>query len=250
MELSPRDFSKQALEIFYSISFDHPHLLPLLGAHLEPVGKKRNLRMRLFSPLMSANCRTFLQDSTTSLSCRLRIARQVCCAVGYLHTQGIIHRDIKLENVLLDEQQNAYVADYGLCKALGLLSQSIVGSPIHMAPELIANALASITDSDSQSATSSHTAAIDVYAFGILLWYLVEGNGHHPRFVRESHDHFDVLNAARFGERPERPQDASDELWSLMEACWDQEPAQRPSIDEVSNRLTAICESNSERDDK
>ncbi|XP_016114274.1 dual serine/threonine and tyrosine protein kinase, partial [Sinocyclocheilus grahami] len=71
-----------------------------------------------------------------SLKERLQIALDVVEGIRFLHSQGLLHRDIKLKNVLLDRQNRAKITDLGFCKPEAMISGSIVGTPIHMAPEL------------------------------------------------------------------------------------------------------------------
>uniref|UniRef100_A0A6E7U1J8 Dual serine/threonine and tyrosine protein kinase n=1 Tax=Takifugu rubripes TaxID=31033 RepID=A0A6E7U1J8_TAKRU len=75
-----------------------------------------------------------------SLQERLQIALDVVEGIRFLHNQGLLHRDIKLKNVLLDKQNRAKITDLGFCKPEAMMSGSIVGTPIHMAPELFTGA--------------------------------------------------------------------------------------------------------------
>ena len=112
-------------------------------------------------------------------SYRLQIAIDVVEGIRFLHSQGLVHRDIKLKNVLvspsnqishvttnqlqsrgffqLNEQHRALLSDLGFCKPEVMMSGSIVGTPIHMAPELF---------------TGEYDATVDVYAFAILFWWV------------------------------------------------------------------------------
>jgi serine/threonine protein kinase len=60
-------------------------------------------------------------------------------AVGYLHSKGIMHRDLKLENILVDENGYLKIIDYGLAKTLseGQTSKTFCGTPEYLAPEMV-----------------------------------------------------------------------------------------------------------------
>ncbi|MGP8251048.1 MAG: protein kinase domain-containing protein [Terracidiphilus sp.] len=91
------------------------------------------------------------------------IGLDVARALSAVHRAGLVHRDIKAENVMREEGGRILLMDFGL-SALATRQQELAGSPRYMAPELFRGAEAS--------------AATDIYAVGVLLFYLV--TGHHP----------------------------------------------------------------------
>jgi serine/threonine protein kinase len=66
-------------------------------------------------------------------------AAQIIMAVGYLHSKGIMHRDLKLENILVDEAGYLKIIDYGLAKTLkpNEVSKTFCGTPEYLAPEMV-----------------------------------------------------------------------------------------------------------------
>ncbi|KAJ3235955.1 hypothetical protein HDU81_011326 [Chytriomyces hyalinus] len=90
---------------------------------------------------------------------------QIICAVGFIHSIGIVHRDLKLENILLDENENVLVTDFGFANKSesvdGLLRTSC-GSPCYAAPELVTS--------------DGYVGEIaDIWSCGVILFSMIAG---------------------------------------------------------------------------
>ncbi|XP_073904619.1 dual serine/threonine and tyrosine protein kinase isoform X2 [Castor canadensis] len=226
-----------ALEFHYMRSLPkHERLVDLHGSVIDyNYGGGSSIAVLLIMERLHRDLYTGLKAGLT-LETRLQIALDVVEGIRFLHSQGLVHRDIKLKNVLLDKQNRAKITDLGFCKPEAMMSGSIVGTPIHMAPELF---------------TGKYDNSVDVYAFGILFWYICSGSVKLPEAFERcaSKDH--LWNNVRRGTRPERLPVFDEECWQLMEACWDGDPSKRPLLGIVQPMLRSImdrlCKSNSEQ---
>lgn len=155
-------------------------------------------------------------SSTERASQIAAMMAKVARAVGFAHARGVLHRDLKPSNILMDENREPQVTDFGLAKLVdddsGLtLSAAMLGSPSYMAPE---------------QADARHrevTTATDVYGLGAVLYELLSGR---PPFAGPT-----PLATARMvvEQMPAKLDDAPRDLATLCLKCLAKEPAQRYS---------------------
>ncbi|EDO44458.1 predicted protein [Nematostella vectensis] len=212
-----------ALEFFYTRSLPlHDRVVSIIGSVIDySYGGGSSPAVLL---VMDRLQRDLYQGIKAGLSFRARmhVAVDVVEGIRFLHSQGLVHRDIKLKNVLLDSKNRGKITDLGFCKPEAMMSGSIVGTPIHMAPELF---------------SGHYDNSVDVYALGILLWYICAGTVRLPLAFEQcaSKDH--LWNAVRRGVRPERLANFDEECWMLMEACWSGDPSARPLLGDIQPQL-------------
>ena len=218
-------------EIMLAARLQHPHIVPLLSAgesdglpyFTMPYVEGESLRLRL------------MRDGELPIAEGMRILREVATALGAAHEKGIVHRDIKPDNVLLSAG-SAMVTDFGVAKALSASTDDehakvttlgvALGTPAYMSPEQAA-------------ASPTIDARADIYAFGIMAYELFAGR---PPFAGRSPQ---AILAAQVAEVPEqvlklRPS-LPPALAALVMRCLEKHPADRPqTAAEIVHALDAI----------
>ena len=143
----------------------HPHIVPIYK-----VGGYKNEVLYIVMRCIDGPSLRHLLEKHQRLSVRdaTRIARQAADALGYAHRQGVVHRDVKPDNILLDATGHVLVTDFGIAKAAQEASVSqlttegmVVGTPHYMSPE--------------QATGERVDARSDVYALGIVLYQMLTG---------------------------------------------------------------------------
>ena len=150
-----RRFEAEARTIAH---LEHPQIVPLYDYWREP--GHAYLVMRY---LRGGNLSTPVQWSLAQVA---HIVDQVAAALHYAHQNGIIHRDVKPANVLLDTDGNAYLADFGLARLFGPgdglpLSESLSGTPEFLSPE--------------QARGEATSPLSDQYSLGLLIYQTLTG---------------------------------------------------------------------------
>ena len=140
---------------------EHPHIVPLYDYWREP--DAAYLVMRL---LRGGSLDDLIEQGPIDASQAAGIFDQVAAALSAAHGQGVVHRDVKPGNVLLDEQGNAYLTDFGVALDAGspekTMGTMLRGTPAYLSPEQIRLEPASPRS--------------DVYALGIVLYEMLTGS--------------------------------------------------------------------------
>lgn len=156
-------------EIRVTAQLDHPHVVPLLDS-----GDAYGVLYYVMPYVEGESLRDLLtREKQLPLDDALRIAREVADALSYAHSHGVIHRDVKPENILL-AGGHARVADFGIARAFTMAGGErltatglAIGTPAYMSPEQASGG----PEIDGRS---------DVYALGCVLYELLAG---HPPFT-------------------------------------------------------------------
>lgn len=151
------------LERFYReveivASLQHPHILPVYD-----FGEYDGMPYIVMAYMSGGTLADLITQGPLDPIETTRIVQEMADALDYAHSKGIIHRDFKPNNVLLDEKRNTYLTDFGLAK-MGeshLTRTGILGTPSYMAPE--------------QAEPNSLTPAADVYALGVTIFQMLTG---------------------------------------------------------------------------
>ncbi|CAA2933786.1 serine threonine- kinase HT1-like [Olea europaea subsp. europaea] len=212
----------------------HPNVVQFLGAVTQS-----SPMMIVTEYLPKGDLREFLKiRGALKPVTALRFAMDIARGMNYLHEnkpEAIIHQDLEPSNILRDDSRHLKVADFGVSKLLKAANRIKEDKPLtfhdtsrrYMAPELFRN--------------EDYDTKVDVFSFALILQEMIEG--FQPFYVKPENE-VPKLFAAK--ERP--PFRASAKVYAhglkeLIEECWSEKPADRPTFKQIIPRLEAIYNS-------
>jgi serine/threonine protein kinase len=140
----------------------HPHILPLYD-----YGVQDEILYLVMAYIEGGSLSSLIEQGPLPHKQVEMVLRQVGAALDYAHREGVIHRDIKPDNILLDKEGNALLADFGIVKLAGgstsrlTVTGGLVGTPAYMAPE--------------QGRSEDITGSADLYALGVVVYEMLTG---------------------------------------------------------------------------
>ncbi|KAG8901820.1 hypothetical protein FRB99_005081 [Tulasnella sp. 403] len=161
---------------------------------------------------------------------RPRYIRETADALQYLHSEGIIHGDVKAENVLISAEDHILLCDFGLARLISARTATILrGAGTFLAPEIWSG--------------SPRTEKSDVYAFGITIYQVLSGQIPFREFATNQMALITAVTV-RNERPPKEPMESLSgtsyaPLWQVAEMCWNGSPNERPTMRVVYNQLQA-----------
>jgi eukaryotic-like serine/threonine-protein kinase len=209
-------------------SFQNEHLVPIYDAG--QYQEDYDTRYYIVMPFMEGGTlRTRIRQSPLSLRESCRALNDIADALDYIHQQGVVHRDIKASNVLLDAQGKYYLSDFGIARISTEATQltttgNVLGTVDYIAPELF---------QDNYRAD----ARSDLYSLGVLLFEMVTGQ---LPFAAENQL---ALVSMHINKQPPSPrsisQDISPQIESVIFKALEKRPEQR--YGSASELADAFC---------
>eukprot|EP01136_Pigoraptor_vietnamica_P036424 Opistho-1_new@102984 len=205
----------------------HPNLVQLLGVCTD------GSPIYIVTEFMAKGCLLdYLRSRGRGLitpSVLLDIALQICAAMAYLESMGIVHRDLAARNILIGDNNVAKVADLGLARPADMSAAPPAGSekegkiPIKWtAPEALES--------------NVFTHASDVWSFAVVLWELYSyGRTPYPRMGPA-----EVVAHVKGGYRMDAPDGCPAPVYAVMRSCWQAAPEQRPSFADIERLLGRV----------
>jgi len=220
-------------EIKLAAQLQHPHIVPLLSA-----GEAEGLPYFIMPYVTGESLRARLQrEGELPVAETVRVLRDVVSALAYAHARGVVHRDVKPDNVLLSGGV-AVVTDFGVAKAVSASAEHgggsnitsfgvALGTPTYMSPE-------------QASASPQADHRVDLYALGVMAYEMLTGappfTGRSPQAMLAAHVMEDVPPIER------RRAAVPPGLATLVTECLAKSPADRPQTAvEVMYGLDAIA---------
>uniref|UniRef100_G1KHZ5 Protein kinase C delta n=1 Tax=Anolis carolinensis TaxID=28377 RepID=G1KHZ5_ANOCA len=138
---------------------------------------------------------------------------EIVCGLQFLHSKGIIYRDLKLDNVMLDKEGHIKIADFGMCKENVFgdnKATTFCGTPDYIAPEIVQGL--------------KYTFSVDWWSFGVLLYEMLIGQS--PYHGDDEDELFESIRV----DTPHYPRWITKESKDLLEKLFERDPTKRLGI--------------------
>jgi serine/threonine protein kinase len=197
-------------------SLHHPNIVECFGSSVDATNTHFAIFMELF-PLGSLASVVRRMDDVLPESVARSYVRQLLSALVYLHERGIVHRDLKCDNVLVSDDGRIKLTDFGVSRVVGPggVAQTVTGTPFFMPPEMMGD------DTDG----GGYTPIADIWSLGIVVLEMLDrGNMPWPVFATPMATLYHIASP---GNLPIVPERLSNECKDFLSRCLVRDPKQR-----------------------
>eukprot|EP00668_Euglena_longa_P036632 GGOE01047080.1.p1 GENE.GGOE01047080.1~~GGOE01047080.1.p1 ORF type:complete len:848 (-),score=221.65 GGOE01047080.1:951-3422(-) len=222
-----KQVEKLAVEISLMREYQHPNIVQYYGCEVDREDNVLNIMMEYtpggsISSLIAKSAKGCIED----MGLLKHFTRQILQGLSYLHQNGIIHRDIKGDNILVTETGSVKLADFGCSKRIGELASTsrngadtFVGTPFWMAPEVI---------TDEQV---GYGVKADIWSLGCTMVEMLTGKPPWQEFKTMWSAIYHIANST--GKPTGIPEDLLPSLQNFLNLCFERNTEKRPSALEL-----------------
>ena len=200
----------------------HPNIVTVIDR-----GEEEGRQYIVFEYVEGDNLKALVSEGPLPIDEALRLGLQVARALDFAHKRGLVHRDVKPQNVLLNDEGQAKVTDFGIARSLDVQgvtqTGTVLGTSDYIAPE--------------QARGQQVDQKTDVYSLGTVLFELLTGEVPYKgdNFVTVAMQHVNEPVPSLLERRPDAPL----RLANAVESAMAKDPAERPEMDDLVVELEA-----------
>ena len=175
--------------------------------------------------------------------------RQIILGIQHMHNKNIVHRDIKLENILIDLNNNIKICDFGISLILNSLSDILYdqcGTPMYMAPEILLTNI--------KKNIGYYGPPVDIWSAGISLYIMLSGNlpfniteitnENNGKEINDDYTKNKILQYCIINKKPRKIEDISELAQDLLKGLLDKNPKKRLNCEQILNHPWLYFENN------
>ncbi|KAL9963718.1 hypothetical protein ACROYT_G027252 [Oculina patagonica] len=219
---------------------EHKHIVAFYGVAMN-VRNYKLLSLELVFDLCTGSLRDHIfknnecipWKTVRALADTLQWTKQILDALEFIHSKNAVHRDLKLDNILISSDNHIKVADLGLAKYKHIITGTVCGTILYMAPEVHEG--------------KSYCTKVDMYSFGLIMWEMWFGERvfselsclNQSEFLRQiKEENYRPQPPTKDGRFTPNPPPA--EWTKLMASCWQTEPSLRLAAKECKDLIEKI----------
>jgi len=225
---------------------NHPYIIGVISGCMAPGGV--GIAMEYCK---NGDLKQYMESAKVSLPNRMRFLFEIATGMGVLHSKKILHRDLKMCNVLISNDGTCKIMDFGLSRILGAQSrtQALLGTPGYIAPELFR--------------VRGYSFPADVFSFSMIMWQLCCYDFEPYAFDGSQMGGLDLRVANDPKLRPplsDVTSEIPEVVCLLIARCWKDNPEDRPTFSKIADILELVnqgkiheaeqCNSSSEQDQR